>query len=547
LNQDGGHTQISVSFNFVDNGGDLSFLTVTAYDALGNNLGSSNSQISGADGMTSGIIQGSMNLSTGTIAVCTFEFSLTDKAGKQSNKMTAEFSVMGPVSIAVIPANTIVANGGTKQFTATGTFQGSGTTTLTSLVAWSSLDTNKAIIDSTGLATGKGTGLTTIKATLGSISGSTSLKVMPAFAAGVKYTSSSNILTDTAIGDLNGDGRKDVAVLAWGGSILIYYQNSMGTLESAQIINTDLSLQGIVIADINNDGFADLIVSGTYHDYAPDSEGRIYVYLQNPTTHALGSAQQYTLSSKRVGPLAVADLNNDGLLDIVTAGIDASSNGVLSFLFQSTGGVLGPEVTYTKVPVYLGGEIHVGDMNNDGLNDIVLQSGELQLAVIKQTTPGTFSATPDYYTVQTSYWPLFRSFALGDLNGDGLTDIVVADPGSMPILNIFYQNSGGTLDRYTSTAFTVDSNSQDEVDIADLDGDGLNDIIILNDGNTVNIYYQAAAHTFYNGITYVLPTLGSGGTSVHQALTVGDVTGDGLKDVVTSWSDEGIFVLPRLP
>lgn len=545
LNRDGGHTTISVSFNFVDNGGDLSFITVTAYDALGNNLGSSNSQISGADGMTSGIIQGTMNLSTGTIAVYTFEFSLTDKAGKQSNKMSAEFSVMGPVSIAVTPTNTIIANGMTRQFTATGTFQDSSTIDLTTQVVWSSLDTNKATINSGGLATGKVPGSTTISAVFGDISGSTSLKIMQGFAASVNYTSPSNYLADTAIGDLNGDGRNDVAVLA-DGRMFIYYQNSQGTLESAQGINTDLSLQGIVIADVNNDGFADLIVSGTYYkNNGTDSEGRIYVYLQNQTTHTLGSAQQYTLSSKRVGPLAVADLNDDGLLDIIVAGTDASSNGILSFLFQSAGGVLGPEVTYTNVPVYIGGQIHVGDMNSDGLNDIVLQSGALQLAVIKQTTPGVFSTTPDFYAVQTSYWSEFKSFALGDLNGDGLTDIVVGDPANNPILNIFYQNSGGTLDRFTSGQFSV--NSHDEVHIADLNGDGLNDIIILCSVNKVNIYYQAADHSFYNVITYTVPGFGIGGTFVHQALSVGDLTGDGLLDIVTSAQSEGIVVLMQLP
>jgi hypothetical protein len=87
-----------------------------------------------------------------------------------------------------------------------------------------------------------------------------------------------------------------------------------------------------------------------------------------------------------------------------------------------------------------------------------------------------------------------------------------------------------------------------EVDIADLNGDGLNDLIVLSDGFTVQIFYQAADHSFGDSVTYFLPTATTGGTSVHQALSVGDVTGDGLADIVASWwGDSAIYVLPRAP
>jgi hypothetical protein len=56
---------------------------------------------------------------------------------------------------------------------------------------------------------------------------------------------------------------------------------------------------------------------------------------------------------------------------------------------------------------------------------------------------------------------------------------------------------------------------------------------------------QSATHTFQNFQTYYFPTLSEGGTVIHQAMSIGDVTGDGLPDIVASWSDEGIFVLPR--
>jgi hypothetical protein len=247
--------------------------------------------------------------------------------------------------------------------------------------------------------------------------------------------------------------------------------------------------------------------------------------------------------------VAVADLNADSLPDIVSVGAGSGSNGVVSMFFQGAVGALGSEVTYTSVPFTANGaygEVHVADMNNDGLNDIVLQSGPLQLAVIKQVSAGTFSGTPDYYTVTTSYWPWFSSFRLGDLNGDGLIDVVASDPGNSGYLNIFLQNGAGALTGpMLPTPGYVGSS---EVDIADLNGDGLNDLIVLSDGFTVQIFYQAADHSFGDSVTYFLPTATTGGTSVHQALSVGDVTGDGLADIVASWwGDSAIYVLPRAP
>ncbi|MGA2237292.1 MAG: DUF2341 domain-containing protein, partial [Terriglobales bacterium] len=81
------------------------------------------------------------------------------------------------VSIAVTPANPSIAKGTTQQFAATGTYSDGSTQNLLGSVTWSSTSTTVATITTGGLATGTGTGSTTIQATLGSISGSTGLTV----------------------------------------------------------------------------------------------------------------------------------------------------------------------------------------------------------------------------------------------------------------------------------------------------------------------------------------------------------------------------------
>jgi hypothetical protein len=546
-----GTIQVNFYFDFTDAGGDLASMTVTVYDDKGTVLVSDTGPIEGASGITAGYMYGYLSADTQVAGNYTIEFMVTDSAGSESNKIASPFTIIPPasvVSIAVAPMNQGIMQGSTQQFTATATFSDNTVLNITSQATWTSSDTAVATIDSTGLAAGMSHGSTTITATFGGVSGFATLTVAAGFAPGANYplpsAYSTSWLGNTALGDLNGDGRNDVAALEHYGTsthIFIYFQNTDHTLGVPQVITTDLALTGIVIADADNDGLAELIVSGN-STIAASPLGRIYVYKQDPATHVLGAPQQYTLSTDNVVALAVADLNNDTLPDIVTTGTGTGTNGVVSFLFQGANGALGSEATYTSVPVYAEGEVHVADMNNDGLNDVVLQSGVLQLAVIKQVSAGSFSTTPDYYAVTTNYWPNFNSFALGDLNGDGRMDVAVADLTGN--LNIFLQNNSGQL-----TGPTMKTLSSTEIHIADIDGDGLNDIISLNGGRTVQILYQAADHGFpaANLYTYLLPTQSSGGTNIHQALSIGDVTGDGLADIVASWLYEGIFVLPRLP
>jgi len=84
------------------------------------------------------------------------------------------------VSIAVTPANSSMAVGTTKQFTATGTFSDSSTQDITTTVTWMSLSAAAATLNAQGLASSIAAGSTTIKATFGSISASTALTVSTA-------------------------------------------------------------------------------------------------------------------------------------------------------------------------------------------------------------------------------------------------------------------------------------------------------------------------------------------------------------------------------
>src|SRR5437773_1614005 len=103
---------------------------------------------------------------------------LLSACGGSSVHVTAKNATL--VSIGVTPANPNLPQGLTRQFTATGTYSDNSTQDLTAQVAWSSSNTGVATIDSAGLATSVAAGTTTITATMGGVSGSTTPTVTAA-------------------------------------------------------------------------------------------------------------------------------------------------------------------------------------------------------------------------------------------------------------------------------------------------------------------------------------------------------------------------------
>lgn len=374
------------------------------------------------------------------------------------------------------------------------------------------------------------------------------------FGAAVRYSSQGIRLGQVAIGDLNGDGRRDVAAIEGGGSssrVLVYLQSTSGTLLDATPVTTSIGVRGIAIGDVNSDGRGDLLLSGLTLGPSIGYQGRLVIYRQDPGTGTLQAPVDKVVSSNSMGDLTVGDLNGDGRADVavMSAWTNLSGLGNLSLYYQNSADSLDSELVYDKVGVRYTGEIQIADMNSDGRSDVVLQTGLLTFAVIVQEPNGALSETPQTYTVQNNYWPNFDALAVGDLNGDGKNDVVAVDPGNNGSLNLFFQ-SGGSLNGPVFPPPLGDATYG--VEIADVNGDGLNDILgdVTEPGNPPNgevrVFFQSAGHTFEGYSPFRFETLSGGGSAEHQCLAVGDVTGDGLVDAVMAWSDEGLWVLPGM-
>jgi len=347
----------------------------------------------------------------------------------------------------------------------------------------------------------------------------------------------------TAIGDLNGDGRNDVALTADNPrSIPIFYQDAQGHLlpfTSLDVSSSMTSLHRIALGDVNHDGKADLVATGACASCGPGAQGRVAVYYQHPTNGTLLPAQLVPIAADFAASAAIGDINGDGRKDVVVVNLSGS----LSIYYQLANGSLGPEVVYDKVHGDLTVEIHIADMDNDGDQDIVVQdriTSAGQFSIIKQNSsvrPGTLSTTPETYQLPQVPGG-FQTFALGDLNGDGRTDVAVSDSYNSNVV-IFLQNSTGTL----QAPVALPPSSVGGIEIADVNQDGLNDL--LSDiGNDVVVYLQAPDHSFKPPVPYRYQSQ-SFGAAFYLGLAVGDVTGDNKPDAVVSHDGMGLFVLPN--
>lgn len=329
---------------------------------------------------------------------------------------------------------------------------------------------------------------------------------------------SGNALAGVALGDVNGDGRLDVVAANYGanGVAVLLGQAGGGFATLSPLYSTGAGSvpNSIALADVNGDGRLDAVTANQRTYSAGVLLGQATGGFAAVSTHSAGPTTMPVT-------LALGDVNGDGRPDIVTANSFADEVGVL--LGQASGGFV-PVSAYATGAGSQPASVALGDVNGDGRLDIVTANINNNAAgVLLGQAGGTFAPITTYPSGANSN-P--NDVVLGDVNGDGRLDIVIANSRTASAGMLLGLASGGFGP--VSTYFT-NGNTPLGVALGDVTGDGRLDIVTANAAGTVSVLPGLAGGTFAAATAFAI-----GAGTMPADVALGDLNGDGRLDIVTA-------------
>ena len=365
-----------------------------------------------------------------------------------------------------------------------------------------------------------------------SFTGTIDLSVAPMSFTGENENDYSGYALSQA-GDVNGDGYQDFIIGIYnsdagassGGAAAIIYGTATPAATTVSLTNADVRLindtafehVGYSVAgvgDVNNDGFDDVLIGGQCSSSSPG-----VAYLIYGSSTLLGDFMLSSADAKFVGDTngdnageAVAgagDFNGDGYDDILI-GADysdiAGADSGTSYLFF--GGSLSGTVSVNTANLILTGQAAgdasgysvagVGDVNNDGLDDIMMgaifndnagaNTGSAYLVYGSSTLSGTMSLSAADVILNgtpTDNEAADSVAGAGDINGDGFAEVFISSPyyGAGKTYLMYGGHLSGTIDLTNADAtFTGvaigDAAGYSNASAGDVNGDGFDDILI---------------------------------------------------------------------
>ena len=341
-----------------------------------------------------------------------------------------------------------------------------------------------------------------------------------------------------AMGDFNGDGKTDLAVVNYtDGTVSVLLGNGDGTFKPQVTYASGLTPVAVVVGDFNHDGNLDLAVanSGCPPLGGECSGGSVAIFPGNGDG-TFGSPITFTTSFV-ASSMASGDFNGDGKLDLAI-GADYGGGELVIYLGNGDGTfVAGATYPLGSALTQPPSSIVAADFNGDGKIDLAVANAALStsISILLGNGDGTFQS-PVQYT--TGSWPY--SIAVADFNGDGKLDLVVAnnEPTSDSV-SILLGNGDGTFRTHVDYSTGV---APESVSIGDFNGDGKLDVATADNGsNTVSILFGNGDGTFQANQDFVVglyPT----------SIVAHDFNGDGVLDLaVTNWGSNTVTVMLQTP
>jgi VCBS repeat protein/FG-GAP repeat protein len=346
-----------------------------------------------------------------------------------------------------------------------------------------------------------------------------------------------------AVGDFDGNGRPDIAVSnSADKTVSLFLQQVEGfPAVPQQVLLTDGGPASLLAWDFNQDGGDDLIAStafGTLDRFSQRRRGALLIDEPHDLQTGLGPVSA-----------AIADFNGDGRKDLAIA--NRTDQTVSVFLQDLTGNfpsrsnqLLGtgeaPEAgSFSQNPRLLA----AGDLDGDGRADLAMASrASTRLSIFLQRPEGQMGKRPGGEEPAVSDQKLAAgigpsSVSIADVNGDGQNDVVLSvDDTASPGARVFYQESPGAF----SGAKVVGAGAPPaSVVVGDVDGDGLLDLLMTikkpsEDGKLLVFHQMGQAGTHRGVIPAEADEVIPVGNDLPGLIQVADFDGDGRQDVLVA-------------
>ncbi len=286
----------------------------------------------------------------------------------------------------------------------------------------------------------------------------------------IESIASEKRISAMVVTDLNGDGRPDIAYYGDPKELIVIYNegtNGWSAPKRWPIEDGLLDANALTSGDLNGDGRTDLVLL---------AENYVYLIPQKED-HTLGEAEKIPLAAA-AKLVDVLDIDGDGRQDLLLGNYDSATP--LRFRLQNADGQLGPEVYFKLPPIraYWGDNLEAGKQTF--VVTIAANSGRAQISQFTRKPAAPLSG--EFKTGQFQVLPLSktdkakRGMQWADVNGDGRTDLLVAEP-ERGQLSIYLQKPDGSL--AAPRAYPTLAGVSD-IAVADWDGDGKPEIFLLS-------------------------------------------------------------------